>query len=122
MSDPLDAVFGDKQRRQEALKTISEAIDPAGHDGLIEIEILGRNMFPPGAVVLRDGPAVAVNKDGLAAAYYEVLQNMEGLGPSKNCEEPPLHTDSVAGKLKSLAVLVLLQPEFLLAVNLRKSL
>ncbi|KAB5582701.1 hypothetical protein GE09DRAFT_279773 [Coniochaeta sp. 2T2.1] len=122
MSDPLDSFFGSQPLRQEALKAISDAIDPAAHDGLMEIDVLGPALFPPGQFVMRDGSAVAVNKKGLMAAYYEVLRDVEEGRLTDGTDQASYDRASVVEGLKSLAVLTLMQPEFLLAVNMRKSL
>lgn len=122
MSDPLEDALGNKELRQEALKAISDAIDPAAHDCLVEIELLGQPMFPPGVFVLRDGPAIAINKSGLKPAYFEALEDVRHAGYAFDVGGHPPHTGIVAKKLKSLAVLILLQPEYLMAINLRKML
>ncbi|KAH8906965.1 hypothetical protein BR93DRAFT_648969 [Coniochaeta sp. PMI_546] len=122
MVDLFDSVLGNKQLRREALQAISDAVDPAGHDGLMEIELLGQTMFPPRVSVLRDGPAIAINKFGLQAAYFEVLEDVRNSRYVEDVGEDPANHDNTAEKLKSLAILVLLQPEYLMAVNLRKSL
>ncbi|OIW27552.1 hypothetical protein CONLIGDRAFT_682585 [Coniochaeta ligniaria NRRL 30616] len=122
MPGPLEDVLGDKQLRREALKAISDAIDPAAHDGLMEIEVLGQTMFPPRVFALRDGPAIAVNKSGLRAAYFEALEDVGVFSHANDADQAPAEHDNVAEKLNSLAVLVLMQPEYLTAINLRKSL
>lgn len=122
MSGSLEDAFGNKQLRQEALRAISDAIDPAAHDGLLEIELLGQSMFPPGMFVLRDGPAIAVNKSGLRSAYFEALEDVRHASYALSVGRRSPDPDTVAEELKSLAVPILLQPEYLTAVNLRKML
>lgn len=122
MSDPLEDAFGNKELRQEALKAISDAIDPAAHDGLMEIELLGQPMFPPRVFVLRDGSAIAVNKKGLKYAYLEALEDVRRAGYALDTAAHSPEPDTVAVNLKALAVPILLQPEYLTAINLRKML
>lgn len=122
MGDPLGHVLENRELRREALTAISDAIDPAAHGGLMEIELLGQTMFPPGVFALRDGPAIAVNNLGLKAAYFEVLEDVRGFRHGYDVGESSAAHDNVSEKLKPLAVLVLLQPEYLMAINLRKKL
>lgn len=64
-------VFVQTRLNAEAFKAITEAIDPAAHDGLIEIEILKKEQFRQEEWVLRDGNAVAVNQLGLRLAFFD---------------------------------------------------
>lgn len=101
---------------------IADAVDPAAHDGLMEIEILPQSMFPPGASVLRDASAVAINKSSLKAAYLEALDNVSHATYVSDDAKHLLDYETIVEALRSLAVLILLQPEHLMATNLRKSL
>jgi hypothetical protein len=122
MEDPVQDVLGNKELRAQALRVITDAIDPAAHEGLMEIELLPQSMFPPGISVLRDGYAVAINKSSLRAAYIDALEDLRQTSYVSIAARQLLVRDTVVQALKTLAVVLLLQPEHLMAVNLRKSL
>jgi hypothetical protein len=114
MANVKDDPFASGQLRTKIFAAVCAAIDPAAHEGLMEIELLGPALFPTGEWVLRDGNAVAMSKLGLRAAYLEALADLERLtGNGHGAEGVPL-------RLRSLAPLVLLNTEHVTAMHWRK--
>ncbi|KAK4242078.1 hypothetical protein C8A03DRAFT_11677 [Achaetomium macrosporum] len=98
-----------------AYQTISNVfVSP--HDGLLEIEILGKTHFlEEGQYALQDGHAVAISKLGLVQAFMVARQHLrDHLGGTM-----PRPDDDVRAMT---AVILLFDPEYLTAANTRKRL
>lgn len=99
-----------------AYEAISQALDPRGADGLLEIEILGRrHEMPPGTHVLRDAACLGVSKVSLVQAFIVARQILKA--EMEKAGQAPDEQLSAA-----TAVILLMDPEHLTAANTRKRL
>lgn len=123
MSRALDqevAAFLKDGNSQEAFQAISDAIDPASAEELLQIEILkGTYQFEPGTHVLKDGPAIAVSKLGLVQAYFFALQVVKPY-MAGGCRMTASTTAKEDELFSATAVMLLMDPEHLTAANIRK--
>ncbi|KAL2265689.1 hypothetical protein VTJ83DRAFT_6789 [Remersonia thermophila] len=98
-----------------AYQEISEALAGTS-EGLLEIEILSHLLFPqPGQFVLRDGRAVGVSKLGLVQAFLFARKQLRD-----HLDGATLQPDEAVFALT--AVILLFDPEYLTAANVRKRL
>ncbi|KAL0471013.1 hypothetical protein QR685DRAFT_271629 [Neurospora intermedia] len=100
---------------QTAYDTISSVLVSLPSDGLLEIEILGKEVpLPEGTHVLQDGFAVGVSKLGLVQAFLVARRILKDhiQGISQTDQDLSAAT----------AVILLMDPEFLTAANTRKRL
>ncbi|KAH8888265.1 protein prenylyltransferase [Thozetella sp. PMI_491] len=99
-----------------AYRDICDALRTSPTSELLEIEILPKgHQLEPGTCLLRDGPAIAVSKVGLVQAFLVARKllkgHLDGTAP------PP--EDALAD---ATAVILLMDPEFVTAANIRKRL
>jgi hypothetical protein len=105
---------------QAAFHAISEVLDPASSEELLEIEILkGSYLFEPGTHVMKDGPAIAVSKLGLVQAYFFALQIVKH-HTAEGCRATPLTRGEEDKLFSATAIMLLMDPEHLTAANTRK--
>ncbi|ESA43684.1 hypothetical protein GE21DRAFT_3507 [Neurospora crassa] len=100
---------------QAAYDSISSVLVSLPSDGLLEIEILGKEVpLPEGTHVLQDGLAVGVSKLGLVQAFLVARRILKDhiQGTSQTDQDLSAAT----------AVILLMDPEFLTAANTRKRL
>jgi hypothetical protein len=99
-----------------AYDAISHALTSPADDGLLEIEIIGKDHFlEDGQYVLQDGRAAGISKLGLVQAFMVARQRLrdylDGMIP---------RTDEQI--FAATAVILLFDPEYLTAANTRKRL
>ncbi|KAK3397027.1 hypothetical protein B0T20DRAFT_440500 [Sordaria brevicollis] len=123
---------------QAAYDSISSVLVSLPPDGLLEIEILGKEVpLPEGTYVLQDGLAVGVSKLGLVQAFLvarKMLTNYIGgtgetgttmgtegrsITEHSSTESAPILNEQL---LAATAVILLMDPEFITAANTRKRL
>jgi hypothetical protein len=86
------------------------------HDGLLELEILGKShFFEDGQYVLQDGCAAGISKLGLVQAFMVARQHLRD-----DLDGVKSRTDDEV--FAATAVILLFDPEFLTAANTRKRL
>ncbi|KPM45753.1 hypothetical protein AK830_g744 [Neonectria ditissima] len=83
---------------------------------LLEIELLGQShIFDPGTTILQDGNAVAIPKLRLVQGFIVARKILRAYIQGK-------HDGSIETVLRATAVILLMDPEYLTAANIRKRL